>query len=255
MIPKNKTEIENIRRSGRILAEILDGIESRLAPGMTGLEIDDFCMSELRRLKGEPAFIGVSAGPGVQDFPASICISVNDAVVHGIPDDKPFKEGDIIGFDFGVIYGGMVTDAARTFIVGGVARSPREQILVKTTKRSLDAGINVVKPGMKTGDIGAAVQAVLDKDSLGIVRELVGHGVGHDLHEPPEIPNYGYKGTGSILKEGMTIAIEPMATLGEWRVVIDPDGWTIRTRDGSLSAHFEDTILITSDGAEILTRL
>jgi methionyl aminopeptidase len=191
----------------------------------------------------------------VQDFPASICISLNDAVVHGIPDDKPFKDGDIIGFDFGVNYKGMITDAARTFVVGGTARTKREQELVAVTLQSLDAGINVVKAGMRTGDIGAAVQAVLEKASLGVVRELVGHGVGHDLHEPPEVPNYGFRGTGALLRAGMTIAIEPMATLGEWRVVIDPDGWTIRTRDGSHAAHFEDTILITDDGCEVLTRI
>lgn len=255
MKPKTPTEIENIRRSGRILAEILNGIEHSLVAGMTGTEINQFCLDELKRLGGKPVFIGVSGGPGVPDFPACICISLNDAVVHGIPNDTPFKNGDIIGFDFGVSYGGMITDAARTFIVGKVARNGREQELVEMTLRSLDAGITVVKPGAKTGDIGSAVQAVLDKASLGIVRELVGHGVGHELHEPPEVPNYGFKGTGSMLKEGMTIAIEPMATLGEWRVVIDPDGWTIRTRDGSHAAHFEDTILITSDGAEILTRL
>ncbi len=255
MKPKNPTEIENIRRSGRILAEILNGIEHSLVAGMTGTEINQFCLDELKRLGGKPVFIGVPGGPGVPDFPACICISLNDAVVHGIPNNTPFKNGDIIGFDFGVSFGGMITDAARTFIVGKTARNGREQELVATTLRSLDAGINVVKPGAKTGDIGAAVQAVLDKASLGIVRELVGHGVGHELHEPPEVPNYGFKGTGSLLKEGMTIAIEPMATLGEWRVVIDPDGWTIRTRDGSHAAHFEDTILITTDGAEILTRL
>ncbi len=255
MKPKTPVEIDNIRKSGAILAQILNGIEKILQPGLTGKKIDEFAMAELQRLGGKPVFIGVSGGRGVQDFPASICISLNDAVVHGIPDDVPFKEGDVIGFDFGVSYNGMITDAARTFIVGGEARKKVEQILVETTLRSLDAGINVVKAGARTGDIGAAVQAVLEKSSLGVVRELVGHGVGHDLHEPPEVPNYGFKGTGALLKSGMTIAIEPMATLGEWRVVIDPDGWTIRTRDGSCAAHFEDTILITEDGCEILTRI
>ncbi len=255
MKPKTPIEIENIRKSGAILAQILNGIEERLAPGMTGKQVDDYAMAELKRLGGKPVFIGVPGGRGVQDFPACICISLNDAVVHGIPDDKAFKEGDIIGFDFGVNYNGMITDAARTFIVGGSARKKREEELVLLTKQSLDAGINIVKAGVRTGDIGATVQAVLEKASLGVVRELVGHGVGHELHEPPEVPNYGFKGTGALLKTGMTIAIEPMATLGEWRVVIDPDGWTIRTRDGSQAAHFEDTILITDDGCDILTRI
>ncbi len=254
MRPKNANEIEAIRKSGDMLRRVLDLIEQKLAPGVTGVEIDAMARVALKKMGGKPAFLGVPAGPGVPDFPASVCISINDAVVHGIPTDKPFKEGDIVGFDFGVLYGGMITDAARTFIVGGKALSKEEEDLVKNTKRSLDEGINVIKNGARTGDIGAAVQKVLDDNGLGIVRELVGHGVGHDLHEAPEIPNYGFKGMGSVLKTGMTIAVEPMATLGDWRVVVDPDGWTIRTRDGSKSAHFEDTLLITEDGVEILTR-
>lgn len=255
MNPKTPEEIKSIRTSGAMLAQILELIGSSLEAGMTGLDIDRLAVLELKKLGGKPAFLGVPAGPHTIDFPNTICISRDDAVVHGIPDTIAFKTGDIVGFDYGVIYGGMITDAARTFIVGNKPRTKREQELVEMTLRSLDAGISAVKPGAKTGDIAAAVQAILDQHKLGIVRELVGHGVGHELHEPPEIPNYGYKGTGAVLKEGMTIAIEPMATLGGWRVVVDPDGWTIRTRDGSLSAHFEDTILITRDGAEILTRL
>lgn len=255
MKPKTTTEIENIRTSGSMLATVLNLIGKELKPGITGVDIDMLARKELKRMGGEPAFLGVPAGPGVPDFPATICISVNDAVVHGIPDDKPFKEGDIVGFDFGVKYKGMITDAARTFIVGGKAKSKDVQTLVSNTKRSLDAGISKVKAGAKTGNIAAAVQKVLEEDNLGIVRELVGHGVGHELHEEPEIPNYGFAGTGTVLKEGMTIAVEPMATLGGWRIVIDKsDGWTIRTRDGSLSAHFEDTLLVTADGVEILTR-
>jgi methionyl aminopeptidase len=215
--------------------------------GMTGKEIDLLARTELSALGGVPAFLGY------QGFPASICISVNDAVVHGIPNDKPFKSGDIIGFDFGVIYDGMITDAARTLIIGQT--SSVNQKLVDATKRSLDNAINAVKNGCSVGDIAQAAQDVLENANLGIVRDLVGHGVGHQVHEEPEIPNYGVAGTGSRLKSGMTIAIEPMATLGDWKVVLDPDGWTIRTRDGSLSAHFEDTILITDTDAEILTRL
>ncbi len=255
MKPKTLQEINDIRVSGKMLATVLNAIEQTLQNGMSGLDIDTLARRELKRLGGKPAFLGVPGGPGVVDFPSTICISINDAVVHGIPSSTAFKDGDIVGFDFGVVYNGMITDAARTFIVGNSPRSNRESELVALTLRALDAGINTVRAGAKTGDIAAAVQAILDSKNLGIVRELVGHGVGHDLHEPPEIPNYGYKGTGTTLKEGMTIAIEPMSTLGEWRVVVDPDGWTIRTRDGSLSAHFEDTILVTKDGSEILTRL
>lgn len=254
MKPKNHQETKDIRTSGGMLAHILKKIEKMLEPGISGKEIDAMAMAELKKLGGKPAFLGVKGGSGVPDFPASVCVSANDAVVHGIPTDEPFQKGDIVGFDFGVNYRGMITDAARTFIVGEAPRSKREQQLVNVTKRSLDAGIDIVKPGAKTGDIAAAVQAILDEGTFGIVRELVGHGVGHDLHEPPEIPNYGVAGTGAALKEGMTIAIEPMATLGGWKVYMDQDKWTIRTMDHSLSAHFEDTILVTSDGAEILTR-
>ena len=256
MKPKTPEEIKNIRISGKILARLLEMIGKEIKAGMTGLEIEKLCIQELKRLGGKPVILGVPSGsPKVPDFPNTICISSNDAVVHGIPNNVPFKDGDIVGFDYCVLYNGMITDAARTYIVGGQARSKREQELVEITKQSLDAGINVIKAGSKTGDIGSAVQAVLDKHNLGIVRELVGHGVGHEMHEPPEIPNYGFAGTGTMLKPGMTIAVEPMATLGEWRVVVDPDGWTIRTRDGSRSAHFEDTLLVTEDGVEILTRL
>lgn len=243
---KTPKEIEAIRESGRMLSTVLLKIEEVIKPGMTGLEIDELANNMLKEMGGVPAFLGY------QGFPNSICISVNDAVVHGIPNNTPFKSGDIVGFDFGVIYEGMITDAARTFIVGEASKEVEK--LVASTKRSLDNAINKVKNGCSVGDIANAAQTVLDSGNYGIVRDLVGHGVGHNVHEEPEIPNYGVSGTGPKLKSGMTIAIEPMATLGDYKVVIDPDGWTIRTRDGSLSAHFEDTILVTDDGAEILTR-
>jgi methionyl aminopeptidase len=244
---KSAQEQDAIRESGRMLAAVLDKIVHSVQAGMTGVEIDALARDELKKLGGIPAFLGY------QGFPASICISVNDAVVHGIPNSTPFKDGDVVGFDFGVLYEGMITDAARTVIVGSA--TPRVTELVKTTSRSLDDAINTVKNGVTVGDIAAAAQRVLDVGGFGIVRDLVGHGVGHHVHEEPEIPNYGIAGTGPILKSGMTVAIEPMATMGDWKVVLDPDGWTIRTRDGSLSAHFEDTILVTDDGCEILTRL
>lgn len=255
MKPKSPQEIKDIRVSGKILATVLDLIGSKIEAGMNGIDIDELATSELKKLGAKPVFKGVKGMSGASDFPRIICISVDDAVVHGIPNSNPFSNGQIIGFDFGVKYNNMITDAARTFIVGKTARTNREQELVEVTLRSLDNGIQAVKAGARVGDISHAVQNTLDRYGLGIVRELVGHGVGHDLHEPPEIPNYGFKGSGPVLKENMTIAIEPMATLGEWRVVVDPDGWTIRTRDGSFSAHFEDTILVTTDGPEILTRL
>ncbi len=245
---KTYDEIEAIRKSGWMLATVLEKVIEAVKPGVTGLEIDELANSELKKLGGVPAFLGY------QGFPNSICISVNDAVVHGIPNDTPFKEGDVVGFDFGVRYNGMITDAARSVIVGSPNNSQLDKLL-KTTKKSLDTAINAVENGCSVGDIGQAAQRVIDAEGYGNVRDLVGHGVGHNVHEEPEIPNYGLAGTGPKLKSGMTIAIEPMVTMGDWRVVIDPDGWTIRTRDGSVSAHFEDTILVTDDGCEILTRL
>jgi methionyl aminopeptidase len=246
MRPKTPKEIENIRISGQMLAQVLNLIEKELVVSMTGIDVDAIARKELKKLGGIPAFLGY------QGFPDTICISINDAVVHGIPNSIPFKSGDIVGFDFGVIYGGMITDAARTFIVGDASAEVRK--LVQATQRSLDNAINKVKNGCSVGDISSAAQDVLDKGGYGIVRDLVGHGVGHKVHEEPEIPNYGVAGTGPKLKSGMTIAIEPMATMGGWEVFMDSDGWTIRTRDGSLSAHFEDTVLVTDSGAEILTR-
>lgn len=244
---KTKKEIIAIRESGRMLATVLKKVEAMLAVGVTGLEIDAMAQQTLNEMGSTPAFLGY------QGFPNAICISVNDAVVHGIPNNTPFKDGDIVGFDFGVIYDGMVTDAARTFVVG--KSTPQLDKLMKTTQRSLDDAINQVKNGVHIGDISAAAQDPIDAGNYGNVRDLVGHGVGHHVHEEPEVPNQGIAGTGPILKSGMTIAIEPMVTLGDYKVVIDPDGWTIRTRDGSLSAHFEDTILVTDNGCEILTRL
>lgn len=247
---KTAKEIEAIRQSGKILGMVMHEIEKMLKPGVTGKEIDAFATKAIVRLDGIPSLIGYL------DFPYALCISVNDAVVHGLPNDIPFEIGDIVGFDFCVTYEGMVTDATRTFVVGGFDKAPSKvQALLKATQRSLDDAINQVKNGVHIGDISAAAQKPLDAGGYGNVRDLVGHGVGHHVHEEPEVPNYGVAGKGPILKSGMTIAIEPMSTLGDYNVVVDPDGWTIRTRDGSLSAHFEDTILVTDDGCEILTRL
>lgn len=252
-VVKTDDEIKLMKKSGAILAEALDAIESSISPGMTGLDISDICKKILYRNNAKPAFLGVSGGRGVADFPDVICISVNDEIVHGIPNDTPFKNGDIVSFDFGVNYRGMITDSARSVIVG--KSSDRNAIrLLNSTLDSLNAGIGVIKDGVRVGDISSAVQKVLDKEKLGIVRDLVGHGVGHQLHEEPNIPNYGKPNSGFVLRTGMTIAIEPMATLGDYKIVVDQDGWTIRSADGSLSAHFEDTILVTASGYEILTR-
>jgi methionyl aminopeptidase len=238
-----------MRESGRMLATVLEALRPRVKAGMTTKDLAKIAADELKPLGGEPAFLGY------QGFPDVICISVNDEVVHGIPSDtKILKEGDIVGLDFGVRYRGMITDAAISVIVGKPLRASEKKLL-QITEESLAAGIAVLKDGVRTGDIGAAVEAVLKPHGYGIVRDLVGHGVGHQIHEDPNIPNYGRANTGPWLEAGMTIAIEPMATLGKDRVYIHDDGWTVSTYDGSRAAHFEHTILITEDGAEILTQV
>jgi methionyl aminopeptidase len=202
---------------------------------------------ELRGLGGQPAFLGYYG------FPDVICISVNDEIVHGIPrTDKVVNEGDIVSLDFGVRHKGLITDAAVSRIAGK-PKDRRAAELVAATEASMLAGIAVMQGEVQTGTIGHAVEEVLNQGKYGIVRDMVGHGVGHELHEDPNIPNYGRAGTGTKLKAGMTIAIEPMATLGTHKVFMENDGWTIRSQDGSLSAHFEHTVLITSQGYEILT--
>lgn len=247
-VVKSKQEIADMRISGKMLATVLDEVKKHVKPGITTKELAKVAAVKLRKLGGQPAFLGY------QGFPDVLCVSVNEEVVHGIPSDRVLKKGDIVGLDFGVAYNGMVTDGAISVIVG-TTDDQRLKELLSTTEKALATGISSLRDGVKTGDIGAAVQKVLDKGRFGIVRDLVGHGVGHELHEDPNIPNYGPANTGHILREGMTIAIEPMATLGGDSVYLDKDNWTIKTRDGSLSAHFEHTVLITGEGAEILTKL
>ncbi|HSH18759.1 MAG TPA: type I methionyl aminopeptidase [Candidatus Saccharimonadales bacterium] len=246
---KTAKEIEAMRVSGGMLAGVLKYLRGQVTTGMSTKDLAILAARELEALGGKPAFLGY------QGFPDVICISVNDEVVHGIPaTDKILQSGDIVGLDFGVTYDGMITDGAISVIVDK-PQQQRHLELVRATEASMYEGIAAVQDRVRTGDIGAAVQAVLDKGKLGIVRDLVGHGVGHSLHEDPNIPNYGRAHTGPWLSKGMTVAIEPMATLGGERVYVAPDQWTIRTVDGSWSAHFEHTVLITEDGAEILTEI
>lgn len=244
---KTASEIERMRLSGKMLATVLKLMSGNTGIGTTPKDLSAAAAKELKALGGEPAFLGY------QGFPDVICISVNEEVVHGIPNDIELAEGDLISFDFGVIYNGMITDSAITVAVGDISKEAK--MLLGATKDSMHAGINVLKDNVSTGDVGAAIEKVLSDNKLGIVRDLVGHGVGHELHEDPNIPNYGRKGTGDTLKAGMTIAVEPMATLGGEAVTITDDGWTVATTDRSLSAHFEHTVLITETGSEILTSL
>ncbi|HUD03674.1 MAG TPA: type I methionyl aminopeptidase [Patescibacteria group bacterium] len=244
---KTQAEIELMRESGQILAIVLNKVIDAVQPGITTKELAVIADNEVRRLGAEPAFLGYSG------FPDVICISINDQVVHGIPGGQVIKKGDIVSLDFGVKFKGMVTDSARSILVNST--DTIRQKLIDGTQKSLNAGIAVVKSGKHIGDIGAAVQAVLESYGLGVVRDLVGHGVGRLVHEDPDVPNYGNSGTGPELSSGMTIAIEPMSTLGSYEVYTAADGWSVVTKDGSLSAHFEDTILVTEAGSEILTRL
>jgi methionyl aminopeptidase len=245
---KTAAEIQAMRDGGKILATIFDGLKQQIKPGVSELELDAWVDAEIKK-HGAVATYKTSE----VNFPAAICISTNDQIVHGIPTDYVLQNGDMIGFDLVIAYKGMKTDSAFTTVVG--TANGAQKHLLSATERSLYAGIDAIKGPVRTGDIGAAVEKVLKEAKLGIIRELVGHGVGHEMHQPPEVPNYGRKGTGAFLSPGDTIAIEPMATLGGEKVKQDDDGWTLSTRDGSLAAHFEHTVLITEDGAEILTQL
>ena len=244
---KSADEIAAMRESGRMLATVLEIMKREGRIGMTPRDMCELAAKELRALGGEPAF------KGYHGYPDVICISVNDQVQHSIPNNRPFEAGDVVNYDFGVRYKGMITDSGITVAIGDVGKA--EERLLQGTQQALEAGIAVVKDGCKVGSISAAIEVVLKKYRLGIVRELVGHGVGHELHEEPNIPNYGRAGTGPVLKSGMTIAIEPITTLGSEAIVGDPDGWTLWTVDGSKSAQFEHTLLVTDNGAEILTTL
>jgi len=248
--PKTTDQIQAMRDGGKILATILHDLKQYVQPGMTGWDVDAWVAGEITRHGATATY-----KEPVPNFPGVICISVNDAIVHGVPTDYVFEKGDVVGFDLVITYRGMKTDSAFTMVVGEQPSGAVKHLL-SLTERSLYAGINAIKgAGTTTGDIGAAVEKVLADGKLGIIRELVGHGVGQEMHMGPDVPNYGQKGSGTVLQAGNTIAIEPMATLGGEGIRTDQDdGWTISTRDGSLAAHFEHTVLITESGVEILTQ-
>lgn len=246
---KTDFELDAMRESGKMLATVLNLLTAQVQENMTPKDLAGMAATELKKLGGEPAFLGY------QGFPDVICISVNDQVQHSIPNSKKISNGDVINFDFGVRYKGMITDAGTTVIVGGIALSDSDENLVKGTLEARNTAVNMIKAGIKVGDISSTVQSVLEKYRLGIVKELVGHGVGHELHEDPEIPNYGKAGTGPELIAGMTIAVEPITTAGSPDIYIEKDGWTIKTWDGSNSAQFEHTILVLENGSEVLTKL
>ena len=263
---KSQGEIEIIAEGGKILHDILQNTAGLVRPGVSTWQLNEFAENaivkaggpfngiqgrpEQGRVGGRPSF--KNYGPKKNPYPAGLCTSVNDVVVHGIPSrDEILKNGDIMGLDIGMEYKGLYTDHAITVGVGEISAVAKK--LLETTKKALDLAIKEVRPGARVGDISYAIQSTAEAAGFSVVRDLVGHGVGYDVHEDPAIPCFGKKGTGLVLREGMVLAIEPMLCEGEYFINIDADGWTIRTADGGLSAHFEHTIAITKNGARILT--
>ncbi len=248
---KTKQELENLRESGKRLARVLREVAKAVKPGVSTKELDHLSEKLIREGGDIPPFKDYVPYGAKYPYPACICVSANDEIVHGIPGERILKEGDIVGLDLGLSHNGMITDAAVSVPVGKVdARLTR---LLDKTKEALWAGIRAAKGGKRIGDIGAAIESVADREGFGIVRELGGHGVGHHVHEEPYVPNYGKRGTGPILKPGMVLALEPMFNLGRDTVRMMPDGYTIITEDGSYSAHFEHTIIITEGEPEVVT--
>lgn len=247
IVVKSQREISLMREAGRIVAQVLEELEKFIVPGVTTKEIS---------LKAEKIIRNAGAIPaskGYNGFPEAICTSVNDVIVHGIPNNTKLKEGDIVSCDVVVTYQGYNGDACRTFRVGKV--TPEADRLVTITEECLEEGLKIVKAGIHLSDISSAIQQYAEKNGYSIVREFTGHGIGKEMHEDPVIPNYGEAGHGPILKEGMTLAIEPMVLAGNKECYVLPDGWTTKTRDGHLAAHHENTIVVTKEGYEILTKL
>jgi methionyl aminopeptidase len=252
IVRKSKSELEAMREGGRITAACLELLSENVRAGVTTRELDRMAEDFIRSNGGKPEFKGYPGSPGAPDFPGSICASPNAMIVHGIPGSYRLKDGDVISLDVGVRYEGFVTDSATTVAVGEVP--PDAEGLLKTTQQCLVAAAEQVRVGKRLGDIGHAIQSLAESRGYGVVRDLVSHGVGRKMHEDPQIPNYGRPGTGSRLQPGMTFAIEPMITLGDYDIRISEwDGWSIYTADNSLSAHYEHTVAVTENGPWILT--
>jgi methionyl aminopeptidase len=245
IIIKSNREITALRQAGRIVATVLEVLKLQLRPGMKTKELDTIAAIELDRLGAKPTF------KGYRGFPANLCVSVNNEIVHGIPGERILKEGDIVSLDLGAVIMGFQGDAAITVGIGDI--SPQANELIETTEGALNTGIAAALPGARLGDISAAIQNYTESRGFQIVREYTGHGIGRDMHEEPQIPNFGLAGTGPVLKKGMVLALEPMVNVGDWRTRLGSDQWTVFTADGSLSAHFEHTIAITKAQPEVLT--
>ena len=248
VILKTEAEIEQLRLAGRLVGETLAELVDQVRPGLRLGDLDAYVLAKFERLGVIPTFLGYMG------YPYTICASVNEQIVHGFPTDRMLEEGDLLSLDLGATIHGWVGDAAVTVGVGRL--SPPAQRLLDVTREALDAGIDVARVGVRKGDIGAAIQAVLEGAGYGVVRNYTGHGVGRAMHEPPTMPNYGKPGTGLVMRKGMVVALEPMATAGSPDTRELADGWTVATRDGSLAAHFEHTMALREDRpADVLTRL
>ncbi len=241
---KTPEEIRIIAKGGKILASIMKKLEKKVRPGITTKELDELAEELIFKSGGKCSF------KGYQGFPGCLCTSINEEIVHAVPSDRVLKEGDIISLDIGMKYKGFHTDMARTLPVGRVGKGVPE--LIKVTKEALKIGIGETKPGNTFGDIGNAIQKYVESKGFGVIRELCGHGIGKEIHEDPQILNYGRKGTGPEVKEGMVLCLEPMVAVGDWAIARSGDGG-FKTKDGSLSCHFEDTIAVTKNGAKVLT--
>jgi methionyl aminopeptidase len=245
MILKRPAELEVMAEAARINREALDAVEAAVRVGATTAELNDLAEDAILSRGGRPAFKGYNG------FPATLCTSVNEVVVHGFPSDRPLASGDLLSIDIGTWYGGYAADMARTYAIGEVSDEAKR--LIEATERSLDAGIAAMQAGNRLGDVSAAIQAVVETNGFWVVREFVGHGIGRAFHEAPNVPNFGRAGTGPILRPGLVLAIEPMVTVGKTAVDVLDDGWTAVSADRSLAAHVEHTVAITEDGPWVLT--
>ena len=267
MIATRPEELEILREGGsRLASAVLHELVKYVRPGLSTGELDELALRLIRETGGEPVFKGYRAEGRGRPYPAAICTSVNDEVVHAIPtQDRVLASGDVLGLDIGMRWpagqpsaasnqqpAGLITDMAVTVAVGKV--SAEAERLITVTREALERGIRAIRPGIALGNLGHAIQHHIETNGFSVVRDLVGHGVGRELHEEPYVPNYGTRGEGLLLREGMVRAVEPMATAGKPAVKLDPDGWTWRTQDGSLAAHFEHTVIVTQEGAEVLTK-
>ena len=247
IIIKSEEEIAAMRQAGRIVATVLDILKTKVKPGMRTEELDVIAAKELKKLGAKSSF------KGYHGYPANLCVSVNDEIVHGIPGKRVLKDGDIVSLDFGAIYAGFQGDAAVTVGVGKI--SPEAKKLIETTEGALKAGISAGHAGGRMGDISASIQDYAESRGYSVVREYTGHGIGREMHEEPQIPNYGEPGEGPVLRRGMTFALEPMVNIGDWRTRVGDDHWVVLTVDGGLSAHFEHTVAVTNGKLEVLTVL